>query len=772
MKPSKISPQVLRAVSASCIVLASLYLVSCGGGGGGGGGASTGSTATTGDASSASPAFDLKGFIKCGKQGDTLDLKVKTHVAFGLESENRFVYLYAQTGKLLLSAEVFGNDPVPSKYKEGYCKVVKADNNDAVVFSAALAQLNLHVSGASLLTAAQLQEQNDRITQTLYTLADNEANISQAFSLLNAYESKEKGAFFLNTKTKNGFPNYSGKVDGFEIDRAVLAIQQSIFDIAYTPAALATYKGLLSGKKFNSSDWFPGKVKAPAVPTAIYAAKINATMAQDTALRTAFSTSFARRPTGYYLAAGDIAKVTVPAAIPKDGSFKIRVGANVHDKYIKSTIARPFRVSNQFPIVSEVTEIANPYGGGIYIDVPYLANAGASVDIKIQNAVPAPFFSSTAINPTTLAQWKDIQRLHPAPWADFMSDRYMMTLPTSWIYAYDDPAAMMKDWDDRMNVVSKLLGKKEVRNNQVLYNIVDTSLFSDAFGIGYPTGNNTYMPSDMTNGNNKSWLLTPGKGYSDVEFHELGHAQLFSDFDGEGEASVNLLSVAVANQLYGISIDAGLGRSMNGTPHIGRDVAAVNWMVTQNFRLGKAMDITSSEKNEVRYQQRGYAKYVEVAALFGWNALESFYAEEERVAQLKLVKAGSTLAKDDSRILRMSMAAKVDLTPLIHFWGVQPKNATALADAITAANLPRSAVIYDRLIGYKTLIPTTNAMFKLHAATFLNKDASLISGAGKSLDYGEGWYSVWLNTYGASEGQAARDALDMIVGKYFPAGRP
>ena len=60
---------------------------------------------------------------------------------------------------------------------------------------------------------------------------------------------------------------------------------------------------------------------------------------------------------------------------------------------------------------------------------------------------------------------------------------------------------------------------------------------------------------------------------------------------------------------------------MNGTPHIGRDVAAVNWWVTQNFRLDQAMDITSSEKNEVRYQQRGYAKYVEAAALLGRNAL-------------------------------------------------------------------------------------------------------------------------------------------------------
>jgi hypothetical protein len=752
-------------------------LTSCGGGNSdSGAGAGTSTGAGTGAESIADvllPTFNLKGFVKCGKQDDILTFKTKTHVAFGLESENRFVYLFNQTEPLLLSAEKFGNDPVPSKYKEGYCKPVTADNNDVAVFNAALNYLKLHLEGSSTLTAGQLEVQTERMKQTMYAVTNSKETLLLAFSVIAAYEKMRGGAFFANTATKGGFSNEYYGATNTNIDRAVLTIQQSIHDSAFEPSTFAKYKDVLAGKKFNSSDWFPGKVKVAANPNTIYSAKINATMAKDVDKRTAFSWegAIARRPTGYYLAAGDVAKVTVPQSMVNK-KFMIQVGASVDDKYIKSTIMRPFRVTTKFPIVSTVTEIANPNGGGIYIDVPYLADAGSNVTITIQNAVPAPFFSATALNKTTLDQWQTVQRKNPAPWADFMSEKFMMTLPTRWIDNYEDPLTLMKDWDARMDVVSDLLGRNRVRNNQILYLTVDTSLKHDAHGIGYPTGNNGYLPTDETYGNSTNWYLTPGKDFWQTEFHELGHAQLFSDFPGEGEASVNLLSVAVSNKLYGVDIDAALGKSMNNTPHIGRPEAAMNWMVTPNFRAGKAMDTTHSTTDEVQYQQRGYAKYVEVAALFGWDKLEKFYLEENRVFRNEAVDAGAALGNVDSRILRMSIAAGVDLTPLIHFWGVQPVESAKLSAAIAAANLKPSLVIYDRLKVYQGMIPMDNATFKVHAAKFLNKPVDAINGANKSADFGEGWYAAWLNKYGAVEGQAAQTAFNNIFTKYFPKGKP
>ena len=763
-------------------VLITTTLIACGGGGGGKDEAASigGSTDPAGPpgptmpADSTWPAFDLKGFTFCGEQGVTLQLKTKTHVAFGLQEENRLVYLFNQTGPLLLQHHTFGNDPIPPKYKKGYCKVVTADNNDAQVFAAALTSLKSHMEGSPALAPDQLQLINERLKQTMYAVTANKDTLIKAFSVIAAYEKMRNGAFFVNEVTKGGFDNEYYGDSKRDIDRAVLTIQQSIHDSAFESTTFAKYKDVLTGKKFNSSDWFPGKVKAAADPSKIYSVKINATMVKDVDTRSAFSSAgaIARRPTGYYLAAGDVAKVTVPQSMV-NAKFVIQVGANLHDKSTKSTISRPFRVTTKFPIVNTVTEIANPNGGGIYIDVPYLANAGDNVTITIQNAVPAPFFSATALNKVTLQQWQDVQRKNPAPWADFMSDKFMMTLPTSWISNYADPVALMQDWDNRMDVVSDLVGRNRVRNNQILYLIVDTSLLSDAFGIGYPSGNNGYYPGDATNGNSNNWYLRPDKDFSEVEFHELGHAELFGGFPGEGEASNNILSIAVSNKLYSVDIDRGLSKSMNNTAQlIGRDQAALNWMVTPNFRNGQAMDITNSEKNEVRYQQRGYAKYAEVAALFGWDKLGKFHLEENRVFRKEVVAAGAGLGEIDSRILRMSIAAGVDLTPLIHFWGVKPIEPAKLNAAITAKGLNPSRAIYDRLKVYQGMIPMDNAAFRKHAGEFLGKKVEDINGANISADYGEGWYASWLNTYGAGEGQNAQKAFNDIFTKYFPGGPP
>ena len=244
MKLFNLNRKTSLSRSVARLLIGSVYLTSCGGStsesaatGAGSTNTATTPTNNTAAADSSSPAFDLKGFKFCGEQDYVLTLTVPTHVAFGLDkadrkdgAESKFVYLYAQTGKLKLSADVFGNDPIPPLYKKGYCKVVTADNNDAVVLSAAMAKIKAHLDGTSVMTAEQLQEQDDRITQTTYTLSENKGNITQAFALLNAYETKEKGAFFINAKTKEGFPNFSGKADNFGLDRAVLAIQQSIFE--------------------------------------------------------------------------------------------------------------------------------------------------------------------------------------------------------------------------------------------------------------------------------------------------------------------------------------------------------------------------------------------------------------------------------------------------------------------------------------------------------------------------------------------------------------
>ncbi len=705
--------------------------------------------------------FGLAGFTQCGTEGGSVDLKVNTHLAYG--ANNAFVYLFNQIGTVKIDTTTFGSDPIFGTGKLAYCKPVVA-GADAPSFISALSKIKQHLSGSAVLTAAQINEQASLLASTMYTIVSSEAALTDALSIVELYD-KKYGAFFVGASTKGGFENKPGSTDGVELARAVFAVQQGIFDQAFAASAYPKYRAILANQKFATSDFYPGKVKLAADPSRVYSAKINASMPKFIGKPTAFSSTPALRPTGYYLAAGDTATVTVPSALVGKG-FTIQVGAHKQDKTGSSPVKRFFRISNKFPITSTSVEVVNPFGGGIYINVPYLADAGL-VDVQIKNAVPAPFFSATAHNKTTLAEWIATQRNNAAPWADFESDKFMMQVPTSFIYNYADPVELMRHWDMRMDAVSELIGQPLVRNNVILYIQADTDIMFGGFGIGYPAINNAYNPADATDGNKKIWYLNASSDFWATEFHELGHAQLYSNFPGEGEAAVNLLAAAVWSQKYGLDIDLAFGKSFLNQTQINRDQAALNWMVTPNFRAGKPMDTSNTTKDEVRYQHRGWGKYVEIAALFGWDKLSAFYKQENLDYTTPVASDG--LAGVDSRIFRMSKSAGVDLTPLIHFWGVQPVDRVKLASAIATAGLKPSAAIYDRLTRYKTLIPLNNASFADHARTFLAKTAVT---AGPSPDYGEGWYFVWLPLYDSTHGAAAQTAMGEIINRYFPAGRP
>ncbi|MBL0175593.1 MAG: T9SS type A sorting domain-containing protein [Ignavibacteria bacterium] len=341
-----------------------------------------------------------------------------------------------------------------------------------------------------------------------------------------------------------------------------------------------------------------------------------------------------------------------------------------------------------------------------------------------------------------------------------------MQVPRSWIYNYSDPVALMQDWDTRMDMVSKLLGYPPTRSNTMLDLQIDVDIMFGGYGIGNPQINNTYDPAEIEDGNKHHWFLTPGVTFWETEFHEMGHAQLFSKFPGETEAAVNLLAAAIYNRLYGMNIDTALGESFDNHPQITRDQAALNWMVTPNFRAGNPMDISNTTKDEVRYQQRGYAKYVEMAALFGWDMIDSFYRKEN--ADFIAQTPDDGLSEVDSRILRLSRTAGADLRPLIHFWGVQPKNALELKARIDAEHLLPSRLICDRLTHYKAILPANKVEFVTHANAFFGGNIP----PGGHPDYGSGWYNIWKTQYDTAHGSAGKHAVQSIMDLYFPDGCP
>ena len=639
--------------------------------------------------------------------------------------------------------------------------LAEAKTASSTDLSTAMHRLAEHISETSTLSADQIKQQTEIIRNNIDRIGKTSDIISEALDLVASYETTA-GPLFMNRATRGGFPRKPA--GGLELDRAMFAIQQGLIDYAFTPGNLKKFNDLLNGAAFKTSSYFPGAVDAPVDPTVVHEVSINASQPACWGIPVMDNEKPARRPTGCYLAPGSIAEVIVPRSMVGKG-FGIRVGAHSWDLVRKPKIVRLDRVSIVYPIEEIRTSIANPLGGGIYIEVPYLADAGI-VKVKITNAVRSPFFSARSFDKTTLEQWRTTERHHPGPWADFESDKFMMQVPTKWIYNYDDPVTLMQDWDTSMDIVSELFGLPPVRPKTVLYLQVDVIFRGSANFPGYPQSNFRYNPNKAEDGNSNHWLLKGPQSAGQTIFHELGHAHLFTKFRGEVEAVVNLPYVAVLNRGFDVDLDTAFGRSFS-KPYVSLDQAAIMWMVTDNFRNGKPMDISNSQRNEVRYQHRGYGKYVEIVNLFGWKPLADFW-HSVNLDYLRGIEYPRNSDPTDSRILRLSKKAGADLTPLIHFWGVQPENRTALKKTMIEHGLKPSPLIYDRLIHYKTLIPMNNAEFASHARIVNPRGIR----KGRNPLYGEGWYYTRLPKYEESHGVAAQAALQEIIDLYFPGGRP
>ncbi len=166
-----------------------------------------------------------------------------------------------------------------------------------------------------------------------------------------------------------------------------------------------------------------------------------------------------------HLSPGSIAEVSVPQSMVNAG-FSILVGAHTIDMTEKWIFNRMDRVSTSFPITKSVMRVANPLGGGIYIVVPYLANLG-KVSVAVKNVIEAPLFSYKSWHKTTAAEWQT-RRTAPAPWADFESDKYLMQVPRSWVYASGDQTALMRNWDTAMDGVSELMSFPPDKRNRTI----------------------------------------------------------------------------------------------------------------------------------------------------------------------------------------------------------------------------------------------------------------------------------------------------------------
>lgn len=498
--------------------------------------------------------------------------------------------------------------------------------------------LEAHVVLGPALNDTELASAAATIVAGVGAAGSNVTLMQALFRLIGAYEASDYGPLFMRDDTRRGFAR-EGVADGHAVSRAMFAVQQAVLTNIFGDSRVvaACADSLLAGERWLTSAYWPGSVEEIPNSELVHAIELSGVVPPLWGKPVAFNRDPARKPTGMYLVPGGVAMITVPQSIVDAGEFAIRVNAHSSDHSNKATHKRLDRVSIRFEIVATTIRVAHPLGGGIYIDVPYLANEGLFTVTVTGDVVEAPFFSATAHRPAEAAGWNR-RRTAPAPWADFETDKFMMQVPRSWVHGYsaDEMASLALRWDRAMDGVSELdgyagLGSDGVyrRNRKVMYLQTDVHIKHGAHGIGYPQINViSAAPGAGPEGDGRSrnWMVTDPTGF-EIEWHELGHAELPTMFRGETEAIPNLLHAYVTNVKENVSIDTAFAQSFGpsyGVPGFTPDDAARHWMVTVNFRDDRDMDHSNTEHDQIRYQHRGYAKYIDIARLWGWQKLIDF----------------------------------------------------------------------------------------------------------------------------------------------------
>lgn len=646
---------------------------------------------------------------------------------------------------------------------EDYAMAVAGCSDPCGLTFNALSDLQGQFNGTINLSTNELTLIKNTFEQFPECLAESEEIILLGKSVIEDFDN-QVGALFTTPNTVNGFSKDPLAAQGLELERAMVALEQGVFDYVFTANIYSDYPQHINNWVYNSCHVFPGYIAPPADSSASHSMLIRANFADPDGSNPYFeingdNTDHALRPTGLYLAPGTVATVTVPDSLVGQ-NYYVRVGSHEWDLGIRPIFRRLDRISKKFLIESNTVEVFNPFGGAISILVPYGADDGI-VEVTVNNGVDCPFFSLKSFYET--ADFA-AELSKPGPWAVFETDNVMFTIPSHSIVPgqYDLQQALL-DWDAALQGVNSIMAREIVSDKHNMYMIADITIRHNVYSVGYPMSN---TPLRFTDVPGPAYFMN-GPGPDDrTSFHESGHALAMSKFPGEVEAVVNFPYIMALN--YGLNVDLNEAVNYSFVPNtFDIDKTATHRMMSNTF--GSERDIANATTNEVRYQHRGYGHYFEIVNRLGWCPLRNFW-KQEYIDFENGIDHGINNQDIDLRTIRMSVAAQADLRPLFHVFGILPQDPIAMQDTFVQIGLQPSLSIYNRLQEYFDLIPEDNDAF-VEYALFVYPNL-YTDGPNENPDYGVGWHYQKSLTYDAAEAVQRTEILQSIVDLYFPNGEP
>lgn len=267
--------------------------------------------------------------------------------------------------------------------------------------------------------------------------------------------------------------------------------------------------------------------------------------------------------TGLYAPAGENITITVPDTGVIDGNRRLYVRVGYHSDYLghKEHLQRAPTVSLRQQLQTGSQTINSPYGGYIMLDSSD-ESAAASISININGAIRAPQF---VLGRDSDSDWVNTIRNLPGPWAELVSSRMGIHLPSEFIRGLTNPTALMQAWDEfvvHMNDFSGLSDQAALPHTSPQHPhrmVADIQISAGYLHAGYPI----MGPLDNAYGrglariNDEQGSLQTGWGF----WHELGHnyQQNAWKLPDTVEVTVNMWSLYMQEQYTGKNRLSGQG---------------------------------------------------------------------------------------------------------------------------------------------------------------------------------------------------------------------
>ncbi|RYG58345.1 hypothetical protein EON80_27245, partial [bacterium] len=243
--------------------------------------------------------------------------------------------------------------------------------------------------------------------------------------------------------------------------------------------------------------------------------------------------------TGLYAAPGAVIKVSLPSqALAKN--LSVRIGCHTDSLVNLDKWQRSPEISRSFPLSKTENIAANPFGGLVYVVVPN--GQQGQVNVTISGAVEAPLFT---LGKTSPEDWKQTIRNAPGPWAEFESDRVIISVPSVNVRDIDDPAKVLELYDRTFLAMADLRGINRL-NPYPERIVADQQISAGYMHSGYPvmTWLDVQKKSvDFDLLNKESW----------GHWHEFGHNHQVGAWtpEGTGEVTNNLFAIYVWETVMG-----------------------------------------------------------------------------------------------------------------------------------------------------------------------------------------------------------------------------